>query len=221
MKKIVWLSLIFVVVLGSVFTINRQFSSLNQNEMVSIKDQALVETTKTAINQPNAPVLDFVFHVSRSNNHVIIDKSGIAECHGKVEYPCPEIKLTTDPALGFNQNVTKESGTKAPAQMPTQSPAWLVLQVELLDPTSTMKYSYQFLKEGEGLLQIYADTALLGTIDQRFVPAVSSKPKELFLGNLEPGIHKIAFRLDGYGANPSEILITGIELGKISYEVVE
>jgi hypothetical protein len=51
-------------------------------------------------------------------------------------------------------------------------------------------------------------------IDQRYVPLASTEPKSIYIGELPAGVYRIAFRLDGYGANPSGVELTGVELGQ-------
>lgn len=133
----------------------------------------------------------------------VVDQFGTAQCAvSDVTIPCSTIQLTT----GARVNSTD-------ATAPTHAPAWLVMQVQTDQPINTLRFNWRFTAGGEGLLRVFVKGNPDREIDQRHVPAVSSEPESIYLDELGPGTYKIAFRLDGYGANPSSVELTGIELG--------
>ena len=88
------------------------------------------------------------------------------------------------------------------------------MQVQTTQPTNTLRFSYRFATGGEGLLRVFVNESTVREIDQRYVPIASTEPENVYLGDLAPGTYKIAFRLDGYGANTSGVELTGVELGR-------
>jgi len=73
---------------------------------------------------------------------------------------------------------------------------------------------YHFAETSEGLLRIFVNEDTVREIDQRYVPIASTEPESVYVGDLPAGTHRIAFRLDGYGANPSGVELTEVELGQ-------
>lgn len=133
----------------------------------------------------------------------VVDRFGTAQCavsDGTI--PCSTIQLTT----GARVNSTD-------ATAPAYTPAWIVMQIQTTQPINTLRFNWRFAAGGEGFLRVFVNEHTVRKIDQRHVPAVSSEPESIYLRELAPGTHKIAFRLDGYGTNPSGVELTGIELG--------
>lgn len=140
----------------------------------------------------------------------VVDRFGIAQCAvSSATNPCGTIQLNT----GARVNSTD-------ATAPTHAPAWLVMQVQTTEPINTLRFNWRFTTGGEGLLRAFVNDDMVSEIDQRHVPAVSSEPEGTYIRDLAPGTHKIAFRLDGYGANPSGVELTGIELGWETIKIV-
>ena len=96
----------------------------------------------------------------------------------------------------------------------TATPAWLVTQVTTTNPTNTLRFNWRFTDGGEGLLRVFVNENLVSQLDQRHVPLASAEPESVYVGELPAGTYRIAFRLDGYGANASGVELTGVELGQ-------
>ncbi|MBK8168488.1 MAG: hypothetical protein IPK64_21265 [bacterium] len=142
----------------------------------------------------------------------VADQSGIVQCvAGSLVIPCSQIGLTTGAATS---TALAESPAAQVTDTPTGQPAWLAMQIQTTQPTDTLRFSYRFATGGEGLLRIFVNENTVREIDQRYVPIASTEIENVFIGDLALGIYKIAFRLDGYGANPSGVELTGIELGR-------
>ena len=97
---------------------------------------------------------------------------------------------------------------------PTQDPAWFAVAVETAESANTLRFSYRFRVGGEGLLRVFIDDEVVRELDQRYVPMGSLQSETVFIGDLPAGIHRIAFRLDGYGESIGNVELTGIELGR-------
>ncbi|HOW80717.1 MAG TPA: hypothetical protein PK406_14830 [Verrucomicrobiota bacterium] len=141
----------------------------------------------------------------------ILEQSGTAQCASGT-WLCDTVKLNTSTlnASPMQSSTAQAAGTTAL----TQDPAWLVVHILTNQPGNTLRFNWRFATGGEGLLRLFANEKLVREIDQRHVPAVSPQPESVYVGDLAPGTHKIAFRLDGYGTNPSGVELTGVELGQ-------
>ncbi len=139
----------------------------------------------------------------------VVDRVGTAQCAvSNSTNPCGAIQLTT----GARVNAT--------ATAPTYAPAWLVMQIQTTEPINTLRFNWRFAAGGEGLLRAFVNEDMVSEIDQRYVPVISSEPESTYIHDLAPGAYKIAFRLDGYGTNPSSVELTGIELGWKTIKIV-
>jgi len=99
----------------------------------------------------------------------------------------------------------------------TESPSFIAMDVTTLQPVNTMLFNWRFAATGEGFLRVFVDGILVREIDQRHVSLTSLTTEEIYIGGgtgtLAPGIHRIAFRLDGFGTSASGVELTGVELG--------
>jgi formylglycine-generating enzyme required for sulfatase activity len=105
----------------------------------------------------------------------------------------------------------------ASSSTPTESPSWIAVHVTTTQPVNTMRFNWRFAAAGEGFLRVFVDDILVREIDQRYVSLASVTTEEIYIGGgtgtLAPGIHRIAFRLDGFGTSASGVELTGVELG--------
>lgn len=92
-------------------------------------------------------------------------------------------------------------------------PSWAVLHTTTSEPVNTLRFNWHFASAGEGYVRIFVDDVLVREMDQRYLPEQSSKPEEVYVGDLAPGRHKVAIRLDGFGASASGVQLTNVELG--------
>ena len=126
------------------------------------------------------------------------------------------VKLTTSSLFsGFSIL----SATQASATISADDPAYISVQVTTTTPVNVLRFNWGFDIAGEGLLQVFVNGELVHQIDQRFVPQASDQTEEVNIGGvdgiLSPGTYEIAFRLDGFGANPSDIELTDVELSLV------
>lgn len=97
----------------------------------------------------------------------------------------------------------------------TEPPAWFTASVTTQEPANTLRFNWRFASGGEGFVRIFVDDQLVHKMDQRHLPLASLAPEEVYVGDLEPGTHKLAIRLDGFGENPSGFEMTDVQLGKL------
>ena len=115
--------------------------------------------------------------------------------------------------ITLGQQLSKSQRTASTATATPTEASWLVTSVTTTEPVNTLRFSYRFVEGGEGFLRVFVNENTVREIDQRYVPPVSTEPESIYIGELPAGTYKIAFRLDGYGASPSGIELTGVELG--------
>lgn len=119
--------------------------------------------------------------------------------------------------LGFAL-VTPSQSTNSliPAGTATESPSYLVAETTTTQPVNRLRFKWRFASGGEGFLRVFVDGMLVREIDQRHAALGSSQAENVYIGGapgaLPPGIHRIAFRLDGFGTNPSGVDLTEIQL---------
>jgi len=101
-----------------------------------------------------------------------------------------------------------------------ESPSWLVVTSNTTQPTNLLRFDWRFAEAGEGVLRVFVDGNLVREIDQRNVPTTSLTTEEVYVGGdagtLPPENHRIAFRLDGFGATASGVELTNVELGLVT-----
>jgi len=97
---------------------------------------------------------------------------------------------------------------------PADPPQAAVVRMRLTGATHNRRFA-----SGEGFVRVFVDDRPAGNIDQRHVPATSAEFENLYVGNLVPGEHRVAFRLDGFGPTASGVELTGVELGKAAQQL--
>jgi hypothetical protein len=100
---------------------------------------------------------------------------------------------------------------------PTEPPSYITVLATTSQPVNTLRFNWRFAAAGEGFLRVFVDGSLVREIDQRHVSLASLATEEIYIGGgvgtLAPGIHRIAFRLDGFGTSASGVELTAVELG--------
>jgi hypothetical protein len=67
--------------------------------------------------------------------------------------------------------------------------------------------------DAEGWLSIYCDNYPVGLFDERFTPP-GSNTFDLYLGELSPGLHTLAFQLEPYSLAQSRVHLSNLTLGR-------
>lgn len=120
--------------------------------------------------------------------------------------------------LGLPENpyVTSDTGTAGfdgnVCRMETGSPVWLTSVVDVDELTNALIFDALFTSEegAEGLLAIYWDGVLVGTIDERVAPDYLNSYILSLGDDFEPGTYTISFRLDPYTDVTSSVEISNV-----------
>lgn len=100
---------------------------------------------------------------------------------------------------------------------PSDIPAYLDMQITTDSPVNMLQFNWAVDSSGEGLLRVFVDGELVREIDQRYVVQASTLTENIYIGGesgvLPPAKHDIQFRFDGFGDNPSNIVISELDLG--------
>ncbi len=106
--------------------------------------------------------------------------------------------------------------------MQTGSPVWVTVGIELIEEANFIEFDADFVDDmgSEGLLAVYWESVLLGTIDERYVldgmhTYVMALPETYY-----PGLYALSFRLDPFTEVTSEILIDNVVTGHVVPEPV-
>lgn len=96
----------------------------------------------------------------------------------------------------------------------TGSPVWSRMDIELKKPINALEFDYEFLSSSaaEGYLTIFVDDRVVGHVDERYSPPGKHTSYRLYLGELAPGDHTLAIRLEPYTATQSSIQINNLKL---------
>lgn len=129
--------------------------------------------------------------------------------------------LLTRLTLGLISNNATTSAPKLRSDTLAASAAasYVALDFSNSEPVDRLRLSLRFGADGDGLLRIFVDGLLVREADQRFLIDTQSQIEEIYVGGprgtLEPGVHRIAFRLDSYGNRPAGVELTDLTLGLI------
>ncbi len=108
------------------------------------------------------------------------------------------------------------------ARMHTGSPVWFSVPITSTELYNVMTFDFDFVSEAgsEGVLTVWVDDTLVYKADERYHTAGTTTSPHIPLGDLAPGRHTLAFRLDAHTETPASVLVGGIELGRVTEEVV-
>lgn len=83
-----------------------------------------------------------------------------------------------------------------------------------------MKFNYKFESPSgsQGVFSVSVDNQIVDILDERV--ATSGQENNIFIGNLSPGVHTFAFRLDSYTQVTSTLELSDFQLGYLRSEVV-
>ncbi len=95
----------------------------------------------------------------------------------------------------------------------TESSVWLKMEFTLENPTDSLEFDYEFLSGvgAEGYLTIYFDGVVAGHIDERYKEVGIARSPRFTLGNIDPGSHTLAFRIDSYTETVSSVKIMDLK----------
>ena len=93
------------------------------------------------------------------------------------------------------------------------SPAWISSAIETLEPYNVLHFDYQFMSPAEDLLQVFFDGLLVYRADQRDMPDGINHSGDVMIGDIQPGLHTISFRVDPFGDAKAEVQVTNLTIG--------
>ena len=108
---------------------------------------------------------------------------------------------TTSPPL---QMSTEKWGTMTP----NNGPVWASSHIDVKEPFNVVSFYYQFVTPAENLLSVFFDGQLVYRSDQRVAGETINHAKEVWVGDIDPGIHTISFRVDAFGKTYSAVRIS-------------
>lgn len=97
----------------------------------------------------------------------------------------------------------------------TNGPAWLALGLTITNPVNFVQFDAMFTdtNSAEGLLAVFWDTNLIGSVDERFV-SPGWQTYQFFLPNtVTNSIYSLGFQLDSFNGTTSSITVTNLALG--------
>ena len=135
--------------------------------------------------------------------------------------------------LVATQNVTKsESGVTTLAKntdgtiqswtFQTGSPVWSKMDLNVKASVNALKFNYEFLSAvgAEGYLTVFVDDNIVGSIDERHVESAGIHASDLmYIGELKPGTHALAVRIDPYTAVQSSVRLSNLNLVYVEREI--
>ncbi|MCR4334775.1 MAG: formylglycine-generating enzyme family protein [Patescibacteria group bacterium] len=120
--------------------------------------------------------------------------------------------------FGFNLvSLIKERRLQSlKAVAPSEGPAWLATTVLITNAVNLVSFDSRFLNDAkaEGLLSVYWDTNVIGTIDERVAPSEMHQ-YTFSVPRIANGIQTIGFRLDSFSDMTSSVTVTNVSLGFI------
>jgi len=114
-----------------------------------------------------------------------------------------ESAITTNPSLQM-------STEKWMTITPNNGPAWTSSHIEVREPFNVVSFYYQFVTPAEDLFQVFFDGQLVYSADQRVHGETIQYAEEVWVGDINPGIHTISFRVDAFGKTYSTVRISPI-----------
>ncbi len=94
---------------------------------------------------------------------------------------------------------------------------WITVLVELEENANAAQFDVEFVSEhgAEGLLSVYWDGELLGSIDERFAAEGLATHTFGLPDEVQAGAHSLAFRLDGFTEVPSNAIVAIVSTGLV------
>jgi hypothetical protein len=98
-------------------------------------------------------------------------------------------------------------------KMFTGSPVWVKVTTTTTNPYNIMNFHYAFesASGSQGMFSVSVDNQVVDILDERI--ATSGDETDVFIGNLAPGPHTFAFRLDPYTNVQSVLELSNMQLG--------
>ena len=95
-------------------------------------------------------------------------------------------------------------------QLTTSSPVWQEWGLSISESANAIMFDYEFTSDAEGLITVYMDGRAVRRLDARYAAEGLQASPLIAVGDVYPGEHKLAFRLDPFTAVASEASISNI-----------
>lgn len=115
------------------------------------------------------------------------------------------INLFTNPTTGLIQYWGFQTG----------SPVWSKMDLNIKESVNALTFDYEFLSAAgaEGYVTVFVDDNVVGRIDERHVDSAGIHASErMYIGELAPGVHTVAVRIDPYTTVQSSLRLTNLKL---------
>lgn len=91
---------------------------------------------------------------------------------------------------------------------------WLSVELTTTDDVNIIKLNYQFLTLFKSLVTVYFNDTIIFEDSEAQALTNLYDEDDIWIGNVEPGKHKISFRLDSFSGQQSQVNISTVVLGK-------
>ena len=146
---------------------------------------------------------------------------------GNPDQKCPvdNIYVTTPSFIGEKMEFTETKSEKSATgiiklntlgiTLITGSPVWIANNLVITNKANFVSFESRFLgnNRSEGLLSVYSDTNLLGTIDERIASVKIQTNRFALPKTITQGMSVLGFRLDAFSGTSSSITITNVAFG--------
>ncbi len=123
------------------------------------------------------------------------------------------VNFINDPITGRMQYWTFQTG----------SPVWARMDLDVKEPVNALTFDYKFLSAAgaEGYVTVFVDNNVVGSIDERYLKSTENHAdKRMYIGDIGPGIHALAIRVDPYTAVQSLVQLSNLKLVYVRREAV-
>ena len=123
------------------------------------------------------------------------------------------VNFINDPKTGLIQYWTFQTG----------SPVWAKMELDIKEPVNALTFDCKFLSAtgAEGYLTVFVDNNVVGSLDERHLKSAGAHAgKRMYIGELEPGIHALAVRVDPYTTVQSSVQLSNLKLVYVKREAI-
>ena len=102
-------------------------------------------------------------------------------------------------------------------------PVWSKMDLDIKEPVNALTFDYKFLSAAgaEGYLTVFVDNNVVGSIDERHLESAGAQAgKRMYIGELGPGLHALAVRVDPYTTIQSSVQLSNLKLVYVKREKV-
>jgi len=103
------------------------------------------------------------------------------------------------------------------------SPTWAKIELAIKEPVNALTFDYKFLSAAgaEGYLTVFVDNNIVGSIDERHIKTSGAQTgKRMYIGELGPGMHSLAVRIDPYTAIQSSVQLSNLKFVYVKREAI-